>query len=642
MFSSTHSLYKSHQILVMANRIYQNKKDLLPPFTRQAMESALAPLQEAILRRDRQQADLYARQLEELAAPYVHRTWWWSLCELLLTIVIALLVATLIRQVWFEPYKIPTGSMRPTFREEDCLTVTKTAFGINTPLDTSHLYFDPSLVLRTGVFTFTADGLDMTDTDTRYFWLFPAKKQLIKRCMGLPGDSLYFYGGKLYGVSQEGKDITPLLNPDWMEPLDHVPFMHFLGRYSFAAQKDSPLSQELLMRHMNIPLGKLLMSPQNVQGLIRSGDEWIPDNPYKALQAHTQPVTYSDFFGMGNFAMTRLLNLAEAERYYGQQVIKLGKAPFYLELHHHPSLFYPAPRMERGRDNSLHVSLPGLTSLLPLQQPNIKALRRHLYTVRFVVKNGKATAYSVEDSPIDRWSPSMQGVPDGTYEFYYGKGYQVGWGGFLTELDDSHPLSIYATEHIQELFNIGIDMHTAYSVRGKDPLHIPSRFAYFRDGTLYAMGAPVMSGDDPLLKDFIAQEKEKEQQSTEKEPYIGFLDRGAPYREGENDGEIDTDFIRAFGVTIPPKHYLALGDNYARSSDSRFFGFVPEQNLKGAPSWIFWPPGPRWGAPLQADYPFMNIPRFIIWTLALLCLLSWWLYMRLRMRRRVYTLLEKK
>lgn len=630
MFSKDYSLYKSYQILSSANKIYQQKRSILSNGTRHELEDTLSSLQEAILDKDRKTASAQAKRTEELIAPYAQRPWWRWLGELVATIAIALLAATLIRQVWFEIYKIPTGSMRPTFREEDCLTVTKTAFGINTPLDTSHLYFDPALVLRTGAFTFTSDGLDMKDTDTRYFWLFPAKKQLVKRCMGLAGDTLYFYGGKLYGFDQDGYDITPLLNPEWMERLDHVPFMQFLGRTSLEVEEETKTHQ-LLVRQMNIPIGKLLLSPQNIQGLIRAKEGWVPDDPYAAIKPHSQPVTYSEFFGMDNFAMARLLSSAEAERFFGREAAQSAKAPYYLELFHHPSLQYPLPRMEKGPHNSLQLALPGFSSLLPLDEAHVALLRQGLYTSRFVVKHGKAAMYAEEGSPVEPWSPSMQGVPEGTYEFYYGKAYSVGFGGHLTELDAEHPLSVFATKHIQELFNLGIELHTSIA-RGKEPFHLPPRFAYFRDGAFYVMGTPIMQPGDARLEAFIAKENERQSKATASAPYLAFIDKGAPYK----DGVLDVELIRSFGVKIPPKHYMALGDNYARSSDSRYFGFVPEENLKGAPSWIFFPFGPRWGAPLQADYPFMNIPRFIIWTIALLCLLAWWLYTRWQMSRRVY------
>lgn len=66
------------------------------------------------------------------------------------------------------------------------------------------------------------------------------------------------------------------------------------------------------------------------------------------------------------------------------------------------------------------------------------------------------------------------------------------------------------------------------------------------------------------------------------------------------------------------------------SADSREFGFVPEQNLKGAPDCIFWPPGPRFGSPNQPAYPFMNFPRAIMWTVVAGAILAYTLYQKRR------------
>jgi signal peptidase I len=70
------------------------------------------------------------------------------------------------------------------------------------------------------------------------------------------------------------------------------------------------------------------------------------------------------------------------------------------------------------------------------------------------------------------------------------------------------------------------------------------------------------------------------------EPYTHFLT--APSSSAFHE-ETSFDVRESYGpVTIPPDHYFMMGDNRDNSQDSRYWGFLPRENIKGRALLIYW------------------------------------------------------
>lgn len=507
MFGSKHvySLRKSRHILKTACQFYQKQRQKLTPPQLLQFESDLKELDEAILKRDKEESSRLSHSVEEFCNAHFKKGVAAYAIEMTFAIVIALAVATLVRQTWFELYEIPTGSMRPTFKEQDHLTVTKTAFGINVPLATKHFYFNPQLVQRLSVAIWSGDGIPHLDSDSTFMGIFPYTKRYIKRCMGKPGDTLYFYGGKIYGFDRDGNDLSELRDNPWTSLIESIPFTNFEGRQSFLDDRGSNSIPEAVFHHFNQGIGRLLFQNQEIKGQIYNGTEWVKDNPLAQRQTHNTIQTYSDFWGIRNFALARLLNKDQLESLTSYRAKDLEDALLYLELRHTPSLSYPAPLLS----NRFGAAIQGYTTVIPLQERHLKALMKNLYTCRFVVKNGRASPYRQGSEKTHPTNPPFPNVPNGTYEFYYGKAYNVGWGGITYELPQDSPLYNSDPKNIQKLFNIGIEMNTSIEPTVRNQPFFPNRYVYFRNGALFTMGGMLMEKEDSLLKSFHSREEKK-------------------------------------------------------------------------------------------------------------------------------------
>lgn len=133
-----------------------------------------------------------------------------GLSETVSVIVQALILAIIIRTFLFQPFSIPSGSMRPTLLEGDYLFVTKWAYG----------YSRHSLPFSPDLFSGRIWGAEPKRGEVAVFKYPPdPSMDYIKRVIGLPGDRIQMRGGQLFinGVGVPREKVGQIDDPDVTE-----------------------------------------------------------------------------------------------------------------------------------------------------------------------------------------------------------------------------------------------------------------------------------------------------------------------------------------------------------------------------------------------------------------------------------------
>jgi signal peptidase I len=88
-----------------------------------------------------------------------------------------------------------------------------------------------------------------------------------------------------------------------------------------------------------------------------------------------------------------------------------------------------------------------------------------------------------------------------------------------------------------------------------------------------------------------------------REPYVvyrsalhdGYRDEFPDGRAGDSNGNVEANWwlqmrhvVHQGELVVPPSMYFVLGDNRDESLDSRYWGFVPRENIVGRPLVIYW------------------------------------------------------
>jgi len=108
--------------------------------------------------------------------------------EIVKTALIAVIIAVIIRIFWFEPFNIPSSSMKPTLDVGDYLFVHKPSYG----------YSRYSFPFRLAPLSERIWSEEPKRGDVIVFWNGKTNQNYIKRLIGLPGESIEVKRGRLY------------------------------------------------------------------------------------------------------------------------------------------------------------------------------------------------------------------------------------------------------------------------------------------------------------------------------------------------------------------------------------------------------------------------------------------------------------
>lgn len=606
------SLFKAKKLYFERIAYLKKHKKLFDEETRAAFLAKLEEAKRLIKTNKLEEASLTFCELDQIAEKLPKMGFFKQTLSWGVYIFLTLAVVIALRSMVVELMKIPTGSMRPTLYEQDAIVVGKTAFGLNVPFYPDQFYLDENLIKRSEIAVWTGKGMPLPDPDQTYFLLFKGKKQYVKRIMGKGGDTVYFYGGKLYGIDKEGHDISHELEPDFAAHIDHVPFHTFGG--DIKETRTGSMGGSASLFHMNELIATLTWRGKHrIRGYLAK--------PFSDMGA------FYNVWGFRNYGISRIVSQKEYLLLKDRPQELLASSPYYLEIFHHPTLKHPQikPSPVTG---SLAPTVGSYRTYLPLSSEHLQAIHRVLYTARFVVKHGKVARYGAEHmfTRHAHLLPNVTGVANGTYEYYYGKAYRIYPFGIRRQLPNTHRLMQLTDSEVQLFYNLGIECNRLLSPeRGCDDF-LPARYVYFREGDLVTMNGAFMLKDDPVLQAFNASEKEKASHPNSVHAYIPFKDYGPPLN---SDGTIDKAFIEKYGYKIPEQRLLMLGDNYAMSNDSRSFGPVPYTQLRGSPLFAFFPPHSAFTPLAQPKLsPLGYIPLIVIGVLILIGFLEMIFFIR--------------
>jgi signal peptidase I len=113
----------------------------------------------------------------------------------------------------------------------------------------------------------------------------------------------------------------------------------------------------------------------------------------------------------------------------------------------------------------------------------------------------------------------------------------------------------------------------------KRVIGIPGDRIHLRDGEVYRNGQKLV---EPYVRHKVGN-------------YDPYRDNFPAVAPSENYGVTSEEwelalpsYVQGDDVVVPPNSYFGMGDNRDVSKDSRFWGFIPQDNVIGRPMFVYW------------------------------------------------------
>lgn len=177
-----------------------------------------------------------------------------------------LLFVFVFRSFFYEPFRIPSGSMMPTLLSGDFIAVDKSAYGIKNPL-TNGTIIEGEKPKRGDIIVFK----------------YPEDKTIdfIKRVVGLPGDRIIYHRKHIYIKKADApKDEAPILVSTRMIETEEEEFIGFTQSYDVFKESFGDDETHLIRINTAAPDLKEYFY---VQKGFEAGEWVVPENCYFAM-----------------------------------------------------------------------------------------------------------------------------------------------------------------------------------------------------------------------------------------------------------------------------------------------------------------------------------------------------------------------